>query len=205
MKKVSRKIITRALLYIRVLENLAKEKRFLISSGELAGITGLTDVQIRKDISNFGRVGTPRIGYKTLDLKNTLKDFVLQKNIVRIGLFGVGNLGMAIMRYPGFQTERIKLSAAFDKAKNKVKQSINGIKVYPLAKVPDVINRKRITIGIIAVPPEASQEVADIMVMSGLKGIMNFSSKSINVPKEILVKNIDFSIEILSLFCSTYL
>ncbi len=204
MKKVSSKIITRVLLYIRILENLAKEKRFLISSGELSQITGLTDVQIRKDISNFGKVGTPRIGYKTLELKNTLEDFVLQKNIVRMALFGAGNLGTAIMKYPGFQTDKIRLVAAFDKAKNRIGRIINGVKVYSIERAPDIIKKTRTKIGIIAVPASGSQNVADIMVMSGLKGIINFSPKSISVPKKIPVKNIDFSIEILSLFCNVY-
>lgn len=72
MKKLPRKTITRVLLYIRTLESLLKEKRYLVSSGQLSEITGLSDVKIRKDISNFKSVGKPRVGYKTADLKKKL-------------------------------------------------------------------------------------------------------------------------------------
>ncbi|MFH1504195.1 MAG: redox-sensing transcriptional repressor Rex [Candidatus Omnitrophota bacterium] len=203
MKKVSNRIVSRAFLYIRTLENLIKEKRFLISSAELAEITGLTDVQIRKDISKFGKVGIPRIGYKVVELKNILEDFVLQQNVVHIALFGVGNLGAALMRYPGFQTEKIKLVAAFDKAKNKIGKKINGVKIYSVEKASQVIKKTHADIGIIAVPSQYSQEVADLMVLTGLKGIINFSPNSVSTPKKVSVKDIDFSIEIFSLFCNS--
>ena len=75
MKKLPRKTITRVLLYIRTLEGLLKEKRYLVSSRQLSEITGLSDVKIRKDISNFKSVGKPRVGYKTADLKKTLENY----------------------------------------------------------------------------------------------------------------------------------
>lgn len=202
MKKISNKIVARAFLYIRTLGDLIKEKRFLVSSAEMANITGLTDVQIRKDISTFGRAGKPRIGYRTAELKSILEDFILQRNIVHIALFGVGNLGAAIMKYPGFQTDKIKLVAAFDKSKNKIGKVINGVKIYPVEKASQIIKNVHADIGIIAVPSRHSQEVADLMVMAGLKGIINFSPSSISVPKKVSVRDIDFSIEILSLFCN---
>ncbi|MCF7873297.1 MAG: redox-sensing transcriptional repressor Rex [Candidatus Omnitrophica bacterium] len=203
MKSISRKTIDRALLYIRALENLLKEKRDKISSLELADITGSSDVQIRKDISFFGKVGTPRIGYETKKLKDILENFILQNNVVHIALFGVGNLGKAILKYPGFQTDKIKLVAAFDKAKSKLLKEINGIKIYPVERSVELIKKVHAEIGIIAVPPRSSQEVADIMVKAGLKGIINFAPSCISVPKNTFVKNIDFSIEILSIFSHT--
>ena len=201
MKKISSKIITRAFLYLRVLENLIREKRYLISSSQLADLTGFSDVQIRKDISNFGKVGTPGIGYRTVELKNTLEDFVLQRNIVHVALFGVGNLGTAILEYPEFRKDKIKLVAAFDKAKEKIGKKINGVMVYPVKRAPEIIKKAHVNLGIIAVPKEYSQDVADVMILSGLRGIINFAPASLNVPKNVQVKDIDFKIEILSLFC----
>ena len=81
MKKVAKKTITRSLLYIRTLEKLIESGQQIVSSKQLADIMGLSDVKIRKDISNFGRVGRPRIGYETIELKRILEDFVLQ-NVV---------------------------------------------------------------------------------------------------------------------------
>ncbi len=205
MKTISPKTIDRALLYIRALENLLKKKRDKISSSELADITGSSDVQVRKDISFFGKVGIPRIGYETKKLKDVLENFILQDNIVHIALFGVGNLGKAILKYPGFQTDKIKLVAAFDKAKNKVLKEVNGVKIYPVEQSVRLIKKVHAEIGIIAVPSENSQEVADIMVNSGLKGIVNFAPNRVSVPKNVYVKDIDFSIEIFSIFSHTQL
>ena len=80
-------------------------------------------------------------------------------------------------------------------------QKINGVMVYSSKRAPDTIKRRRANIGIIAVPKEESQEVADLMVLSGLRGIINFSPMTIVVPKNVFVKDIDFTIEFLSLFC----
>ncbi|MDP8264808.1 MAG: redox-sensing transcriptional repressor Rex [Candidatus Aceula lacicola] len=201
VKKISKKTIERALLYIRTLEGLVKSNRYLVSSGELAKMTGFSDVQIRKDISKFGKVGTPRIGYKTIELRDILEGFVLQQDSVYAALFGVGNLGSAILKYPGFHKGRIKIIAAFDKDLKKIGKKINDVNIYSIDKAPKIIKRTKIEIGIIAVPKEFSQEVADIVVLSGLKGIVNFSPMSIVVPKNIVVRDIDFTIEFLSLFC----
>lgn len=171
-----------------------------VSSGKLAEITGLTDVQIRKDISIFGKVGRPRIGYRITRLKRCLKEFVLQ-NTVHVALFGVGNLGSAIAKYPGFQNERIKLVAAFEKDKRKIGKQINGIRIYPLKDAPRIIPRSHAEIGIIAVTMESAQQVADIMSRSGLKGIVNFSPVPVRVPTGVSIKDIDLSIEFLSFFC----
>jgi len=201
MKNIPRKTVERALLYIRTLKRLIKAKRSHVSSKELAQITGLTDVQIRKDISSFGKVGTPRIGYKTVGLKNILEDFILQRNTVHVVLFGVGNLGSAILRYPEFQKDRIKIVAAFDKDEAKIGKKINGIPVFAIADAPGIIKKRRAVIGVIAVPREAAQDIADTLATSGLKGIINFAPTSINVPAGIPVRDIDFTIEFLSLYC----
>jgi len=202
MKRIPQRTIDRVLIYIRTLEHLIKEKRHLISSGELSRITGISDVQIRKDVSRFGRVGTPRIGYEIEELNRTFKDYLLQKDTVKVVLFGVGNLGTAILKYPGFLKNRINIVAAFEKNSAKINKNINGVKVYSVDKAPRIIKRIKADLGIIAVPENASQEVADIMVLSGLKGIVNFSPTSISFPKNVTVKDIDFSLEFLSLLCN---
>ena len=203
MKKLPRKTITRVLLYIRTLEALIKEKRFLVSSKQLAEITGLSDVKIRKDISNFKSVGKPRIGYKTVDLKKMLENYLLQSNTVHLVLFGIGNLGSAMLKYPGFHQDKIKLVAAFDVDRAKIGKKLNGVRIYPVERAPEIIRRYHADIGIITVPKEHCQEVADYMVLSGLYRIVNFAPCSISVPAKVQVRNMDFTIEFLSLFCDS--
>lgn len=200
MKKFPQRTISRALIYIRTLAKLLESEKEVVSSQELSLITGLSDVQIRKDISNFGKVGKPRIGYRTAELKQVLENYILQ-NIVHAVLFGVGNLGSALLKYPGFHQDKVKLVAAFDTDKKKIGRNINDIKVYSLEDAEKVISKLHVEIGIIAVPVEYSQKVADIIVKSGLKGIVNFTPTTVTVPKTVIVKNIDLTIEFLSLFC----
>lgn len=201
VKKIPKKTIERVFFYIRTLESLIKSKRYLVSSIELAKMTGFSDVQIRKDISKFGKIGIPRIGYKTIELRDILEGFVIQQDAVHVALFGVGNLGSAILKYPGFHEGRIKIVSAFDKDTKKLGKKINGVSIYSIEKAPKVIKNTKIEIGIIAVPKEFSQEVVDVVVLSGLKGIINFTPTSIVVPKNIAVRDIDFTIEFLSLLC----
>lgn len=199
-KKYPQRTIPRALLYIRILDELLKRGKQYVSSGELARITGVRDVQIRKDISNFGPVGKPRVGYQIRALKNLLEASV-QRKAVQVVLFGMGHLGKAIARYPEFHTEKIRIAAAFDKEKKLVGKEINGIKIYPLDKVNAVVKRTGAVIGINAVPKEAAQEIADVMVASGLRGIINFCPTPIIVPEQVAVKNIDLTIEFMTLLC----
>ncbi|HBG60532.1 MAG: hypothetical protein A2Y03_09865 [Omnitrophica WOR_2 bacterium GWF2_38_59] len=200
MKKFPQRTISRALVYIRTLAQLLESRKEVVSSSQLALITGLSDVQIRKDISNFGKVGRPRIGYRTAELKQVLENYILQ-NIVHAVLFGVGNLGSALLKYPGFHQDKVKLVAAFDTDKKKIGTEINGVSIYSISEAQKIIASSHVEIGIIAVPVEYSQKVADIIIKSGLKGIVNFTPTTVTVPKEIIVKNIDLTIEFLSLFC----
>ena len=199
-RKYPQRTIPRALLYIRILDDLLKRGKQFVSSGELARITGVRDVQIRKDISNFGPVGKPRVGYQIRALKNLLEASV-QKKAVQVVLFGMGNLGKAIARYPEFHTEKIKIAAAFEKEPRLIGKDLNGIRVYSLEKVNSVVKRTRALIGINAVPKEAAQEMADVMVAAGLRGIINFCPTPITIPDHVAVKNIDLTIEFMTLLC----
>jgi len=91
--------------------------------------------------------------------------------------------------------------AAFDEYQKKTGKKVNGVKIYPLERAPEIIKKCRADIGIIAVPKEQCQEVADYMVLSGLHRILNFAPHSINVPEKVQVRSIDFTLKILSLFC----
>ena len=205
MTKLSHNTISRVFLYIRILEGLIKKKHAGISSKQLAALAGSSDVQVRKDISNFKKIGTPGIGYSTVELRDTLVKFVLKDHVVSAALFGVGNLGTAILKYPSFYKERIKIVAAFDKSDGRIGKTINGLEVSAVTDAKRVIKNKRIDIAIIAVPQESAQSVADIIISSGLRGIVNFSPTMINVPSEIFVKDMDFTIEFLSLYCDAYM
>ncbi|MCK5450287.1 MAG: redox-sensing transcriptional repressor Rex, partial [Candidatus Omnitrophica bacterium] len=176
----------------------------VVSSKDLARLTGLSDVSVRKDISNFRKVGTPGVGYDAAELKRVLEDHVLNVGVIRVVLFGVGNLGQAVLKYPGFRKDRLKIVAGFDKDKKKIGRTFNGVKIFSVREAPMVVKKKRVHLGIVAVSEDGIQEVRDIIVRSGLKAIINFSPMMLEVPEGVFVKNIDFTIEFLSLYCRAY-
>lgn len=199
MKKFPQRTISRAFVYLRSLDSLSEAGRDYVSSQELASMAGVFDAQVRKDISVFGKVGRPRVGYQVARLKNLLQEYIVQ-HVVHVVLFGVGNLGSAILRYPGFQDDKVKIMAAFDNDPEKIGKSINGISIYGFDKAESFIPNNHIEIGVIAVPKQASQRVADLLVACGITGIINFSPTSLSVPKGVSVRNIDLAVEFLALF-----
>ena len=201
MREISPRVIERSFLYIRILSNLIRQRKEVISSRELAELSGLSDVNVRKDISNFKKVGKPGVGYRVKDLKEVLEEYVLRASVLKVVLFGVGNLGQAILKYPGFRREKLKIVAAFDCDRSRVGRSINDVRVYRPRQATAIIRNKKADVGIVAVPENAGQEVADIMVSSGLKALVNFSTATLEVPEGVFVKNIDFTIEFLALYC----
>lgn len=200
MKRFPQRTVSRAFQYLRALDSLIENGQEYVSSKELAGMTGVVDVQVRKDVSIFGKVGKPRVGYQTAKLRKLLEEYIAQ-HVVHVVLFGVGNLGSAILRYPGFRDDKVKIVAAFDSDPEKIGKSINGIAIYPLEKAEEVIAKKHIEIGVIACPKQFSQQTADLLVKCGVKGIINFSPTAITVFKGIQVRNIDLAVEFLTLFC----
>jgi redox-sensing transcriptional repressor len=200
MRRFPQKTVARAFMYLRALDSLIDEGRDFVSSQELAVMAGAVDVQVRKDISIFGKVGRPRVGYQTDRLKKLLEEYIVQ-NVVHVVLFGVGNLGAAILRYPGFRDDKVKIIAAFDSDPEKVGKAINGISIYSIDRAEGFIPQKHIEVGVIAAPKQASQKIADLLVSCGIKGIINFSPTTITVPKDVQVRNIDLAVEFLTLFC----
>jgi redox-sensing transcriptional repressor len=199
-RPLSQRTISRVLRYSRLLDEAVRNRKVHISSAEFANLTGFSDAQVRKDISSFGRVGRPRIGYGISDLQKVFAELILQ-NTVHVVLFGVGHLGNAILRYPGFDREKIQIRAAFDKDRARIGREVNGVRVYDVAEAARVVKRVHAEIGINATPVAVSQDVVDVMVRAGLKGIVNFAPTTLSVPSDVRVRNIDFTIEFLSLFC----
>ena len=200
MKQFPQKTIARAFLYLRALDLLIEKEKEYVSSKELAEMAGVVDVQVRKDVSSFGKVGKPRVGYQTNKLKKLLEEYIVQ-HVVHVVLFGVGNLGSAILQYPGFRDDKVKILAAFDSDPKKIGKTINGITIHSLEKAKEIISKKHIEIGVIACPKQFSQKIADLLVTCRVKGIINFSPTAITVPKDVYVRNIDLAVEFLGLYC----
>jgi len=177
--------------YLRGLLSLSREHE-RISSKSLAEYVAVKPYLIRKDFSYFGEFGTPGVGYDVAKLINHIKHILRLDGGHKAALVGVGNLGSAVLKYAGFKAYGFKIAAAFDIDPAKTGKKINGVTVQHISKLGS-LKRRRITLGIVAVPRDAAQETADAMVKVGISGILNLSPYHIEVPKEVKVISIDIA------------
>jgi redox-sensing transcriptional repressor len=187
--------VRRLPIYLRGLLFLAEQGRKSVSSRDLADFLGVNSSQIRKDFSYFGDFGTPGVGYKTGTLVKQIKKILKLDAIHKAALVGVGNLGRAVLAYPGFGTYGFDIVAAFDTDAKKVGRKVNNITIENASKL-QTLGRRKVELGIIAVPADAAQKTADTLVKAGVKGILNFSPCYITVPKKVKVLSIDIAMDL---------
>lgn len=201
MKRIPEASINRLNLYLRTLKELARNgEGVTVSSKQLAEELGINSHQVRKDLSYFGKFGQRGIGYKVKDLVNDINEILGLNKKWKICLCGLGNLGSALISYRGFKKEGLNVVAVFEKDKEKIGRNINGIEVFPVDKINKVIKEKNIEIGIIAVPAEAAQSVANQLIATGVKAILNFAPIKLPFSKEkVKIRNVDLSIELVNL------
>jgi redox-sensing transcriptional repressor len=107
----------------------------------------------------------------------------------------VGNLGSALLAYPGFGVYGFQIAAAFDADKRKISKKKGGVVVEDVAKLHVLMGRK-IRLGIIAVPEDSAQDVADELVDAGVNSILNFAPRYIVVSKKVKVITIDIAMDL---------
>jgi len=184
-------VIRRLPLYARALHWLMQEGVQTISSSELGARLGISSAQIRKDLSYFGEFGKQGTGYDVKYLFDQLQRILGMQKEWLVALVGVGDLGHAIARYGGFAKRGFKIAALFDNDPKKIGQQVGELQILGMDALPMVVRGLRIRLGIIAVPAEAAQEVADQMVAAGIKAILNYAPINLHVPKGIRVRYID--------------
>jgi redox-sensing transcriptional repressor len=201
-RKIPESAVPRLSQYYRSLLELGD--RDVTSSEELASLTGYTAAQIRKDLTYFGQFGTPGLGYNVQDLRKALFQILGIDKEWRVVLVGVGNLGAALLGYKGFRRGGFKLAAAFDADPAKAGQSLEGVPVLGLEKLPEVMRAERVQMAILTVPAAAAQETAEALAKAGVRAILNFAPVRLKVPEHVTVHNIDMAVELerLSFLCA---
>ena len=187
--------IRRLPVYLRGLMLLFEEGQKSVSSQNLAGFLGVNAWQIRKDFSYFGAFGTPGVGYNIERLVKQVKKILKLDIIKKAALVGVGNLGLAVLAYPGFVIYDFNIAAAFDNDPKKVGRRIENLTIEDASKLR-LLKKRKISLAIIAVPREAAQQTADALVKAGVRGILNFSPCHITVPKKVKVITIDIAMDL---------
>jgi redox-sensing transcriptional repressor len=193
--KIPDETVRRLPVYLRGLMVSADQGHEHISSQLLADFVGVDAWQIRKDLSYFGDFGTPGVGYNIEKLARGIKKTLRLDTIRRAALVGVGDLGSALLSYPGFRLYGLDIVAAFDIDPTKVGEVVNGIEIESAAKI-DTLRQREITLAIVAVPRAAAQATVDQLVTAGVRGILNFAPSKVVAPKRVKVITLDIAMEL---------
>lgn len=194
-RRIPDEAVGRLPMYLRELLLFAEQGLKNVSSQKLGELLHIDSPQIRKDLSYFGAFGTPGVGYDARKLAKQIRSILKLDTTKKAALVGLGNLGSALLRYPGFSTYGLEISAVFDNDPKKIGKTVNNIKVQDVSKL-STLSKKGITLGIIAVPASAAQKVADGLVGAGVNGILNFAPYYLDVPKKVKVISIDIAMDL---------
>ena len=183
-------------LYLRELQHLIRDEKKTISSTKLGRLLGLKDAQVRKDLAYFGQFGYPGIGYRCEELVEEIRRILGTDRVWPTAMVGVGNLGQALLGYRGFRSQGFDVVAAFDVDERVVGMEIGGLKVYHLDELREIVQKKAIQLAILAVPADAAPVVAEVIVNSGINGVLNFAPVTLSLPKSVSVVGVDLAMEL---------
>ncbi|HOJ43593.1 MAG TPA: redox-sensing transcriptional repressor Rex [Syntrophorhabdaceae bacterium] len=201
IKPIPEPTLRRLPIYYQYLKKLHNEKKLeFISATQMGSDLNITPIQIKKDIEVTEVTGKPKLGYSVSELIKRIEDFLGWNNVTDAFLVGVGNLGSALLGYNGFKEYGLNIIAGFDDDENKVGREIGGKMVFHVNKLPGMVKRMGIKIGILTVPAIYAQEVTDMMIKAGIRAIWNFTHIKLNVPQNIIVQheNLAASLVVLS-------
>lgn len=195
-KKIPKSAVSRLSLYLREINKLEKDGGDKVSSTELGDYTGLTDAQVRKDLSYFGQFGITGAGYDIPKLKESLRQILGKDRTWSIVLIGVGNIGSALLRYPGFKSQGFVIKEAFDIDKKKIGRRYGDVVIKDIKDIKEIELDESIKIAIIAVSADSAQDVACMLIKSGVRCILNFAPVVLKLNNNVTVSNIDLSNEL---------
>jgi len=195
-KRISESTIHRLSLYLRALSLLEREGYETVSSKELANIEKLTPAQVRKDLSFFGSFGTRGLGYPVCELRNKITSILGIDRVWKVALFGVGNIGSALVSYKEFSRQGFQITRLFDNDQRKIGSNHKGIIITDSKNIEKELKEAGIEIAIIATPAAVAQNLVDDIVASGIKAILNFAPINLRVPSDIYLRNENMSIEL---------
>jgi redox-sensing transcriptional repressor len=193
---IPRKTVYRLSVYLRCLARL-KDKNFqTVSSETLAKVAGVKPTQLRKDLTYFGQFGTRGLGYDVAALTKMISDELGTTSLQPVILVGVGNLGLALLSYRGFEKEGFEIVAAFDVEPRRRRDKETSQPILGMGELPEFISKRHVKMAILSVPAAVAQEVTNQLVECGISGILNFAPLVLHVPEEVMVNNVNLAIEL---------
>ena len=188
--------VARLPVYLRVLLGLADAKVETVSSEDLAVAAGVNSAKVRKDLSQLGSFGTRGVGY---DVANLLAEISRELGLTRprgVAIVGIGNLGRALAGYGGFAPRGVQVEALLDADPGRIGEMVNGMIVLSVDDLEKVVANRDISIGVIATPAGAAQDICDRLVAAGVRNILNFAPATLIVSPGVNVRKVDLSVEL---------
>ena len=175
--------------YLAYLKLEADQGAEFISSTQIAKAINVSASQIAKDLSLVNVAGKTRVGYDVKELVDVLEGFLGFKSVHRAFIFGVGSLGAALLHDRGLSQFGVEIMAGFDVNPELVGKAVNGLPVYHINDFQKIQDEMNVSIGILTVPVDKAQQVAELMVEGGIKAVWNFTPFRIRMPQHVVVQN----------------
>lgn len=185
--------IQRLPIYLRFLKGIRNDGDIYVSCTRIAEEFGQLSVQVRKDLGITGIVGRPKIGYQIEELITAIEHFLGWDKKTNAFLVGVGNLGTAVLNYPGFVEHGLNILAAFDNDPKKQDLVFQNCKVYDLDLLEEKGKHERVEVGILTVPAFVAQDVATRLVKIGVRGIWNYTPRKLDLPHNVICQDVKLS------------
>ncbi|MEI6093556.1 MAG: redox-sensing transcriptional repressor Rex [bacterium] len=190
------KTVARLSLYRRFLKLMRDEGAHSVYSHQLADMVRITPAQVRRDLMVIGYSGNPQKGYDVNLLIKHIDDFFNVSESVNVVVVGIGNVGRAMLSYFRNGKSHINVIAGFDTDPNKVDRVINNCPCYHLEQLPEIVKQNNIKTGILTVPATEAQNIANIMVESGIKGLLNFAPTRLKLSSDIFIEDVDITMHL---------
>ena len=196
LKGIPDATVARLPVYLRALNHLIENGIGTVSSGALAEAAGVNSAQLRKDLSYLGSYGTRGVGYDVAYLRYQISREIGLTQDWSVVIVGIGNLGHALANYAGFAPRGFRVAALVDADPARTGEPVAGLRVRHVGELETIVATLGISIGVIATPAAAAQDVADRLVAAGVRSILNFAPVLLVVPEGVDVRKVDLSIEL---------
>ena len=188
--------VSRLPVYLRILGEQADEGVESISSDRLAELAGVNAAKVRKDLSYLGSYGTRGVGYEVAYLVYQIRRELGLTHDWPVVIVGAGNLGQALAGYGGFGERGFPVAGIVDVDPAKVGSVLGGVRVRHIDELSQIVQSRRVNIGVIATPSAGAQDAAERLVRAGVTSILNFAPVVLSVPRSIEVRKVDLAVEL---------
>jgi redox-sensing transcriptional repressor len=195
-RRIPEATVARLPEYLRILTELAADEVEHVSSDRLAELAGVNAAKVRKDLSYLGSYGTRGVGYEVAYLLYQVRRELGLNHDWPVVIVGAGHLGQALAGYGGFGERGFPVAGLVDVDDDKVGTVIGGVRVRHVDELPQVVQSRKVSIGVVATPPEAAQEAAELLVQAGVTSILNFAPVMLSVPRTVTVRRVDLALEL---------